>query len=88
MAAPTVSVVMPTFNRVKYLRAAIASVHAQRFGDWELIVVDDGSNEQTLGFLRGRADSRTTLFCGPHTGNPQPFEIGALGSRAVGTSLS
>jgi len=69
-AAPTVSVVMPTFNRLKYLRAAIASVHAQSFGDWELIVVDDDSDEDTLRFLRGSADSRTTLLRGAHVGNP------------------
>lgn len=70
MAAPTVSVVMPTFNRVEYLQAAIASVYAQTFRDWELIVVDDGSDEQTLNFLRSRRDPRTTLLCGAHTGNP------------------
>ena len=70
MAAPTVSVVMPTFNRVEYLQAAIASVHAQTFRDWELIVVDDGSDQQTLDLLRSRVDRRTTLLCGAHTGNP------------------
>jgi glycosyltransferase involved in cell wall biosynthesis len=67
---PTVSVVMPTFNRLKFLHAALASVHAQSFADWELIVVDDGSNEDTLRFLRRSADSRTTLLCGAHIGNP------------------
>jgi glycosyltransferase involved in cell wall biosynthesis len=70
VAAPIVSVVMPTFNRVEYLQAAIESVHAQTFRDWELIVVDDGSDEQTLNFLRSRSDPRTTLLFGAHTGNP------------------
>jgi glycosyltransferase involved in cell wall biosynthesis len=71
MAAPTVSVVMPTFNRLEYLPAAIESVHAQTFRDWELLVIDDGSDEQTLSFLRRRRrDPRTTLLCGAHTGNP------------------
>jgi glycosyltransferase involved in cell wall biosynthesis len=68
--APTVTVVMPTFDRVKFLRAAIASVHAQTFDDWELIVVDDGSADETRGFLQGQRDPRITLVYRTHTGNP------------------
>jgi glycosyltransferase involved in cell wall biosynthesis len=61
---------MPTFNRVDYLRAAIASVYAQTFADWELIVVDDGSDDETRGYLQGQRDPRVTVVCGAHTGNP------------------
>lgn len=39
----TVSVIIPTYNRVDSLRRAIESVLAQSYKDWELIVVDDGS---------------------------------------------
>ena len=70
MVAPAVSVVMPTFNRVDYLREAIASVYAQTFVDWELIVVDDGSDDATRGFLRSQTDRRVTVVCSAHTGNP------------------
>lgn len=45
MAAPTVSVVIP-FYRARYLRDAIASVRAQTFTDYELVVVDDGSPDR------------------------------------------
>jgi glycosyltransferase involved in cell wall biosynthesis len=44
---PRVSVVLATFNRAAHLQAAIESVVAQTFGDWELIVVDDGSTDST-----------------------------------------
>ncbi|MDD5217909.1 MAG: glycosyltransferase [Candidatus Omnitrophica bacterium] len=44
---PSVSVIIPTFNRVAFLKDAIASVMAQSFTDWELIVVDDGSTDAT-----------------------------------------
>lgn len=67
---PTVSIVMPTFNRLEHLRAAIASVHVQTFEDWELILVDDGSDDATREHLRSVQHRRTTVVLGPHTGVP------------------
>ena len=45
MATPAVSVVIP-FYRTRYLAAAIGSVRAQTFTDYEIIVVDDGSPDR------------------------------------------
>jgi len=70
MTAPIVTVVMPTFNRVAYLRVAVASVYAQTFGAWELIVLDDGSGDETRRFLEGLTDPRVTVFFDDHTGIP------------------
>lgn len=39
----TVSVILPTHNRSELLKEAVASVHAQTFSDWEIVIVDDGS---------------------------------------------
>lgn len=48
MTRPTISVVMPAFNRERYIGAAIESVLAQTFTDFELIVVDDRSTDGTV----------------------------------------
>jgi glycosyltransferase involved in cell wall biosynthesis len=46
---PTVSVIIPAYNPGPYLREAVASVLAQMYTEWELVVVDDGSTEDVSG---------------------------------------
>ncbi|HEV2495127.1 MAG TPA: glycosyltransferase [Terriglobia bacterium] len=58
MSTPRVSVCIPTFNRARYLRAAIESVLGQNFRDLEVIVSDDGSSDQTSDLVRSMADAR------------------------------
>jgi len=50
-----VSVILPTFNRLHYLKPAIDSVSAQTHTDWELIIADDSSAEDTRAYLRDLA---------------------------------
>jgi GT2 family glycosyltransferase len=45
------SVIIPTFNRLNYLPATLARVRAQRFTDFETVVVDDGSTDGTSDYL-------------------------------------
>lgn len=47
---PKVSVLIPTHNRRNPLQKAVASVLAQTFTDWELIVIDDGSTDETIAW--------------------------------------
>jgi glycosyltransferase involved in cell wall biosynthesis len=68
---PAVSIVLPTFNRLQYLRSAVESVFTQTFQDWELIIVDDGSEEETCSFLKTLATRpRVRIVWLSHTGNP------------------
>ena len=71
MTSPEVSVVLPAFNRLQYLRPAIESVFGQTFTDWELIVADDGSEGETAAYLAALANPpRVKVLRLAHTGNP------------------
>jgi glycosyltransferase involved in cell wall biosynthesis len=50
-AKPKVSVIIPTYNSARYLPDAIESIFSQTFQDFEIIVVDDGSIDNTKGIL-------------------------------------
>lgn len=81
---PLVSVVLPTFNRLRFLRPAIESVYAQTFTDWELIVADDGSDPDTRQYLQTVANHpRVRVVWLSHTGWPATVRNAAL-LRAVG----
>lgn len=68
--APLVSVVLPTWNRAKLLRAAIDSIKAQSYENWELIIADDGSIDDTRLVLESEAarDVRIKPVLLPHRG--------------------
>lgn len=59
--APRFSIVIPTRNRRTLLAEAIASISAQTLGDWELIVVDDCSEDDTASYVSGLDDRRIRL---------------------------
>ena len=56
------SIVIPTYNRVAFLPKAIESVLAQTYTDWELIIVDDGSTDNTREVVSQYNDERVTYI--------------------------
>lgn len=65
---PLVTVYMPTYNRASLLSRAIESVLAQTYSNFELIIVDDGSTDNTHELLAAYAkqDSRVTYYINEH----------------------
>jgi len=59
---PKVSVVMPSYNHAAYVADAVVSVLNQSEPDLELIVVDDGSSDNTLEILQAVKDPRLRLI--------------------------
>jgi glycosyltransferase involved in cell wall biosynthesis len=53
-------VVMPLYNKEKFVAETIESVLAQSFPDWRLFVVDDGSTDRGADVVRGYGDPRIT----------------------------
>jgi len=57
-SSPLFSVIIPTYNRASFIRKTVESVTAQKFDDFEIIIIDDGSTDNTEEVLSGITDSR------------------------------
>lgn len=89
LPSPEVSVIIPAYNLEGYLDTCLQSVLAQTLGNFEAIVVDDGSTDGTPGLLRRYAerDPRIIVVSTPNRGVARARETGI--ARAQGnTSLS
>ncbi len=83
---PTISVILPTYNRAHTLRRAIDSVLSQTVHDVELLVCDDGSTDDTAAMVAALAavDSRIRWLPGVHTGLPAfPRNRGLASARGT-----
>jgi teichuronic acid biosynthesis glycosyltransferase TuaG len=58
---PVVTIVIPTYNHCRFLREALQSVQAQSFVEWEVIVVNNHSTDDTIAVVESFADARIRL---------------------------
>jgi glycosyltransferase involved in cell wall biosynthesis len=78
---PAVSVILPTYNRAALLGRAIRSVLGQSYTNFELIVIDDGSTDETYGVMNGFRDRRIKYISLEHN-------TGAGAARNVGIRMA
>lgn len=83
MSEPLVSVIMPAYNAGKFIDESIRSVIAQSFAGWELIVVDDGSVDNTKQIVEQfcNTDSRIKYFYQPNGKQGKARNKGIVQSR-------
>ncbi len=65
---PRVTVVMPMYNALPYLREAVASILSQTFRDLRLLVIDDSSTDDSMAYIRSVHDSRLSVLTQDHKG--------------------
>jgi glycosyltransferase involved in cell wall biosynthesis len=82
----TVSVVIPTYNRAHTVLDAVRSVLRQTYRDLELIVVDDGSTDDTAPRLAAERDPRVGVIMGHHAGVSAARNLGV--SKASGELIA
>ncbi len=59
---PQISIIIPTYNSARTVEETIASVQKQSFTDYEIIVIDDGSQDNTIDVVKNIAEPRLKLF--------------------------
>jgi glycosyltransferase involved in cell wall biosynthesis len=80
---PFFSIVLPTFNRAHLIEQAIRSVLSQTFQDWELLIIDDGSRDNTFDIVRPLvlSDSRIRYHFATNRGLAMARNLGLTISR-------
>lgn len=75
---PSVSVIIPSFNHEKFVAEAIESVLNQSFTDFELIIIDDGSKDRSIGIIREfvKKDPRIKFFSQDNQGSHSAINKG------------
>src|SRR5687767_12211495 len=82
-----ISIITPTYNRAVLVQTTIKSIQAQTFTDWELIIVDDGSTDDTEQAIQHfLSDSRISYVKKPNSGQAASLNVGV--SHAKGEFIT
>ena len=77
---PKVSIIIPAYNRAGMILTAVESVLAQTYPDWEAIIVDDGSSDNTREVVAGVKDARVRYIYQDNKGLPDARNTGIRAS--------
>ena len=80
---PFFSVIIPSYNRASFIGIAIDSVIRQSFQDWELIIVDDGSTDDTKKVILSYHDKRITYIYQEKKERCAARNLGILNSKGA-----
>ena len=78
--SPTISVLITVYNGMPYLRDAIEALLNQTYRNFEIVVVDDGSSDDTLLYLNGLSDERVKVVRGGRLGRGRALNLGLVHS--------
>src|SRR3974390_1650594 len=78
---PSISIILPTYNGAAYIRESLDSCLNQSFQDFELIVVVDGSTDDTEGILHSFSDRRLRILKQNNQGLPAALNAGFAQAR-------
>ena len=81
-AEPQITVLMPAYNAAEYIGEAIVSVLAQTFRDFELVIVNDGSTDDTVAIINSFRDERIVLIDQQNAGVAVALNTGLKHARA------
>lgn len=75
-AIKNISVLLPVYNGEKYIKSSVNSVLNQTFKDFELVIIDDGSEDNTSEIIKGFNDNRIKYFRTKHNGTSAALNYG------------
>lgn len=78
-----ISIIMPAYNAERYIEESIQSVLQQSYSDWELILIDDCSTDQTSQIISNYANQYSNIHV-----HRNPENLGVAESRNLGVSLA
>lgn len=80
-----ISIIMPVYNGEKYIKECIDSVLNQSFKDYEFLIIDDGSTDNTENIIKSYTDDRIVYIRKEHNGISEALNLGIR--RAIGIYL-
>ena len=83
LETPFFSIIIPTYNREDKLDIPIKSILNQQFKNWELLVIDDGSTDQTNALIQNYSSHNIHYFYQQHQGRSTARNLGISKARGI-----